>query len=104
MDDDQHTTVIVEAVNVTRDGMYRSVEEFDQKNQDARLPIRTETSPDKDHGNTSLQKLGVSKKSSTRKKRKKRNFRYESKTERALTRRKEKSSNHAKAKARKRQL
>ncbi|KAL9610895.1 MAG: hypothetical protein Q9167_004436 [Letrouitia subvulpina] len=103
-DQDRHTTVIIEAVDVSREGLQS-------------LQSDHETSSEKEEDEEVNRNIGgaANKVSNTLKKtgvsnvptkvnglpRRKKKFRYEGKVERKLTRLKEKASNRAKAKARK---
>lgn len=95
VDDDLHTTVTVEAVEVLREGL-RTLTEKDERNgtesdtPTARAPLTTDQ-----------RKKRVWTKERPGGPKKKIKFRYESKAERKSTRYKERSGNKAKAKARK---
>ena len=105
MDEDRFTTVTVEAVDVSKDGLQKAV----QEEEDGSEAIDTHRSEREPPESTASQGRTGSEKgkriwtkeppSGPRKKRKK--FRYETKTERKATRYKEKSGNKAKARARK---
>ena len=100
IDEDRHTTVTIEAVDVTRDGLQKVVEDDIESGED-------------DHGSGEEVTRKVDGKSEAKAKRvwtkerpggpkkKKKKFRYESRAERKVTRHKERSGNKAKAKARK---
>ena len=104
VDDDRFTSITIEAVDVSRDGL-RKVEqqaETDSLTLEAEAPGGTggdsarevQTGPEKGKRIwTKDQAKGI--------KKKKKKFKYESKAERKVTRHKEKSGNRASAKARK---
>lgn len=105
MDEDRFTTVTVEAVDVSKDGLQKAIGDEGSENRG----LDTER-PDKDpQRRTSLQGSagsGKEKRIWTREppsgpKKRKRKFRYESKAERKATRFKERSGNKAKSRARK---
>ena len=86
IDEDRYTTVTVEAVGVSKEGLTKIGEE-DSSDETAEVdprPVEKETS----------------KKKVWPKKEKKKKFRYESKSERKLTRGKQKAGNKARADAR----
>lgn len=105
MDEDRFTTVTVEAVDVSKDGLQRAVQDEDNKS----VASGTDTPDGESHGTTALQGRTGSEKgkriwtkeppSGPRKRKKK--FRYENKAERKATRYKERYGNKAKARARK---
>ena len=106
-DHDKHTTVVVEAVGVTRDGLHRlNGSESEEADMLEKLPRITGGHDGKDSDNVPIAADRASKRiwskekpKATKKKRK--NFRYESKGERKITRQKERSGGKAKAKSRK---
>jgi ribosomal RNA-processing protein 17 len=88
VDEDRYTTVTVEAVDVSKEGLQKVVDEDDS---DAEAPTLVEAKDDKaDDG-----------KKKWPKKPRKKKLRYESKVERKLTRAKQKSNNNKRADARK---
>ena len=105
IDENKYTTVMVEAVNVSKEGLHKAVEEAEDDPEDGlgigQEGTKAESSP---HEGTSLAQVGKRKWTKERppgpKKRKKK-FHYESKADRKTTRHKERSGNRAKAKARK---
>lgn len=103
VDEDRYITVTVEAMEVSRDGLHKSITD-EQENQAHTTtgPVEGETtnSDTKEWQDSKQGKRLRTKEPSGPKKRKKR-FRYESKAERKLNRYKERSGNKAKAKARK---
>lgn len=100
VDEDRFTTVTVEAVDVSRDGLRKVVQEDESENPD-----------DLEHGNTpSTNGVEEAQKGRLRrvkeqpggvKKKKKKKFRYETKAERQVTRHKERLGNKKQAIARK---
>lgn len=105
IDDDRFTTVTVEAVEVSKDGLHRSAQENEEDSEssgagDAHSGQRGSSAGQQRVGSETAKRTwtkgppkGV--------KKKKPKFRYESKAERKLTRHKERSGNRTKAKARK---
>ena len=105
MDEDRFTTVTVEAVHISKDGLQKAVQE-EEDGSDVADTNRSDMEPPEStasQGRTGSEKgkrvWTKEPPSGPRKKRKK--FRYESKAERKATRYKEKSGNKAKARARK---
>lgn len=105
IDEYKYTTVTVEAVDVSREGLHKVVGEAEDDLEDG-LGIGQEGTKTESFSRegTSLAQVGKRKWTKERppgpKKRKKK-FRYESKADRKTTRHKERSGNRAKAKARK---
>lgn len=95
-DDDRYTTVTVESVQVSRDGLHKLTQEGerDEIESDTHTVSRAPPSTDQ-HGKRIWTK---DRHGGPRKKKK---FRYESKAERKATRYKERLGNKSKAKARK---
>lgn len=105
LDEERHTTVTIETVEVTRDGLRRNrddIEDDDDKNGEEKTQdyeaMRSTQSTGKSDGK---KHLPWSKDKPARPKTKKKKFRYESKADRKTTRAKERSGNKAHAKARK---
>ena len=102
VDEDRHTTVTIEAVDVTRDGLHKVMDEGSEEDIEDKRVVDIETS----QGSNGKFKKKTKPVSTTNrpgeqiKKRKK--FRYESKADRKVTRHKERSNNKARAMARKR--
>ncbi|CAD6587913.1 MAG: pre-60S ribosomal particles component [Alectoria sarmentosa] len=105
MDEDRFTTVTVEAVDVSKDGLQKAVQ--DEENESEALGTDR---PDRDpQSSSALQgrtgsgkgKRIWTKETPTGPKKRKKKFRYENKAERKATRYKERSGNKAKARARK---
>ena len=86
VDEDRYTTVTIEAVDVSKDGLHRIVDDVDSE-------------PTEDVVVKPGEKDSQGKKKWP-KKEKKRKFRYESKAERKVTRSKQKAGNKAKADSR----
>lgn len=105
IDEDRHTTVTVEAVDVTKDGLHKVAVEkedgdgSDEVQEDRRTSSNAEAGP----GGRKTQngKRVWTKERPAGPKKKKKKFRYESKAERKVTRHKERSGGRAQAKARK---
>lgn len=101
-DEDKHTTVTIEAVNVTRDGLQKVVDveggEIDGDNGSLSHG-RVSVGQPLGRGTSTSKRVWTKERPGAPKKKKK--FRYESKAERKVTRYKERSGNKAKAKARK---
>jgi ribosomal RNA-processing protein 17 len=91
IDEDRYTTVTVEAVDVSKEGLHKIAEDEDGEEDDSREP-KTPAEP------TEV-KTGASRKVWP-KKTKKKKFRYESKAERKITKGKQKAGNKVKADAR----
>jgi ribosomal RNA-processing protein 17 len=91
IDEDRYTTVTVEAVDVTKEGLQRVADEDDSNDEEAEEQ-RKQKAAEVDAG-SSTKKVWP-------KKEKKKQFRYESKAERKVTRGKQKASNKSKANAR----
>ena len=105
MDEDRFTTVTVEAVDVSKDGLQKAVQEEEDGSEalDTTRVYREPPEPTASQGRTGSEKgkrIWTKEPPSGPRKRKKK-FRYETKTERKATRYKEKSGNKAKARARK---
>lgn len=107
IDEDRFTTVTVEAVEVSKDGLHRMAEDAEddeETNEDSGV-----READKRISSTSVSnnkaKMGNKKRVWAKErpigpKKKKKKFKYESKADRKVTRHKEKSKSKAKAKAR----
>lgn len=104
VDEDRYTTVTVEAVDVSRDGLHKTHMDYEE-NQATSLegPIKGETakSGTKEWRDAKQEKSLRTKEPPNGSKKRKKKFRYESKAERKANRYKERSGNKAKAKARK---
>ena len=105
MDEDRFTTVTVEAVDVSKDGLQKVLQEEEDESE-AVNTVRSDREPPESRASQGRTRSEKGKRiwtkeppSGPRKKRKK--FRYETKAERKATRYKEKSGNKAKARARK---
>ena len=104
VDDDRFTTVTVEAVDVSKDGLQKVRAERGQDSDASEVeepeenPIAASVGQVADSGKV---KRTWSKDSPRGAKKKKKRFRYESKAERKVTRFKERSGNKARAKERK---
>lgn len=90
IDEDRYTTVTVEAVDVSKDGLQKHVDE-DSSEEAAAAKKKKYDPPAEEKGK---EKKVWPKKDKTKK------FRYESKAERRMTRGKQKAGNKAKAEAR----
>lgn len=91
IDEDRYTTVTVEAVDVTKEGLQKVVDEEDSEAEKSEAKRKYESVADTSES---------SKKKVWPKKQPKKKFRYESKAERKVTRGKQKAGNKAKADAR----
>lgn len=104
-DDDKHTTVVVEAVGVTRDGLHKLPTEPDSEvessNQARKHTTESMIEPTEATLADSTGKRAKTLAYLKGPKKRKKKFRYESKVERKETRQKEKSGYKAKAKSRK---
>ena len=104
-DEDRHTTVTIEAVNVTKKGLQKAIaaQGSDEDEIEDGLDTVDVDAADKsiETGTTTKTKRIWTKERPGGPKKKKNKFRYESKAERKATRYKERSGNKAKAKARK---
>lgn len=105
MDEDRYTSVTVEAVNVTREGLHNVVNEVEQGNEERTVLdvgglVSGISSKGLNNENTRPGKQAWTKDPPDGMKKKKK-FRYESKAERKITRHKERLGNQSKAKARK---
>ena len=106
IDEDRFTTVTVEAVDISKDGLQKAVqdEENESETSDKDVPDGRPRKSMALQGRTGSEKgkrTWTKEPPSGPKKKRKQKFRYESKAERKVTRYKEKSGNKAKAKARK---
>ncbi|MCJ1414699.1 hypothetical protein MMC32_001026 [Xylographa parallela] len=102
-DEDRHTTVTIEAVNVTKEGLQKAVtdrasEDGIEDGLDIAMGNALDESAEK---GTPIKSKRVWTKERPGGPKKKKKFRYESKADRKATRHKERSGNTAKAKARK---
>lgn len=96
VDEDRYTTVTVEAVQVSRDGLHKITQEDETDSKGSDTPTAARAPPSTNqHG----KRIWTKERPGGPKKKKK--FRYESKAERKVTRYKERSGNKSKAKARK---
>ncbi|KAK5050805.1 hypothetical protein LTR84_003364 [Exophiala bonariae] len=97
IDEDKYTTVTVEAMDVSRDGLFKAEQEDAKGDEEGSADRPAElTTEQKRKWTKDKPKDGAHKV-----KKKKRNFRYESKAERKATRSKERSKNHKQARERK---
>lgn len=102
-DEGRFTTVTVEAVDVSRDGLRKAIQDGIEEKEDSG-PDLPNTSPGRasQQGSVGQEKAKRiwTKEPPSGLKKKKKKFRYESKAERKITRHKERSGNKSKAKAR----
>ena len=104
VDEDRYTTVTVEAVDVTRDGLQKTITDYEETQATAiEDPVEGETTKSgaKEWQDTKQENRLRRKEPPSGPKKRKKKFRYESKAERKVSRYKERSGNKAKAKARK---
>ncbi|KAL8795754.1 MAG: hypothetical protein Q9195_001806 [Heterodermia aff. obscurata] len=99
-DEDRYTTVTVEAVEVSRDGLYKTPEDEVLESDGEGAQVISPQSRSEARGRASGGTPQLSKARSLDLKRKKRKFKYESKAERKMTRHKERTKNSARAKDR----
>jgi ribosomal RNA-processing protein 17 len=97
IDEDKYTTVTVEAMDVTREGLFKAEQEEAKEDEKQAADTSEEPTADKKRKWTKDKPKDAGHKT----KKKKRNFRYESKAERKATRSKERSKNHKQARERK---
>lgn len=105
IDEDRHTTVTIEAVDVTKDGLHKVAIEKEDGDEPDEVQRETKSSTNGGTG-PEVQKTRNGKRIWTKErpggpKKKKKKFRYESKAERKVTRYKERSGSRTKAKERK---
>ena len=101
VDDDRFTTVTVEAVNVSRDGLHKVAGDDDESGASGTEGADEEPPGDRRPTGSQNGKRTWTEKPPNGPKKKKKKFKYESKAERNVTRYKERSGNREKAKARK---
>ena len=101
LEEDLHTTVTVEAVDVSRDGLHRSHEDGSDVEDDEAMTKRFPKDKSVRGDAVSNGQRTVSKTKPSGPKKKKKKFRYESKAERKITKHKERSKNSAQARDRK---
>ena len=101
VDDDRFTTVTVEAVDVSRDGLHKVAGEDDEIGASATEGPDEEPPGDRKPTGSQKGKRTWTKEPPNGPKKKKKKFKYESKAERKFTRYKERSGNRDRAKARK---
>lgn len=97
MDEDRFTTVTVEAVDVSKDGLHKVVQEDENREDESKTSVVDTVVPNAGRDGKRIwtkERPGGPKK-------KKKKFRYESKADRKMTRHKERLGNKLKAKARK---
>lgn len=102
VDEDRLTTVTVEAVEVSRDGLHRIFDEDEQgfrKMDGPEIDDASFSTTGKEKAKNGMKRIWT-KERPGEKRRKKKKFKYESKAERKVTRYKERSGNKAKAKSR----
>jgi ribosomal RNA-processing protein 17 len=101
IDEDRYTTVTVEAMDLTKDGLHRAAKEAEENSFKEGKLDGTNTVPTQKQGKRIWTKGKPEKEGQASKaKRKRKKFRYENKTERRMTRFKEKAKNSKQAKAR----
>ena len=100
IDEDRYTTVTIEVVDVTREGIHKVADET--LDEEGKVPVVEEKATQINRNSVKPQSKRLwTKERPGGLKKKKKKFRYESKAERKVTRYKERSGNRAKAKARK---
>ncbi|KAL8767525.1 MAG: hypothetical protein Q9203_006073 [Teloschistes exilis] len=100
VDEDRHTVVTVETVDVSRDGLHKIEDGFEGKDDSRAAHDNSRTEPKVAVNGRMGKGPRASQKPEQQPKKRKKKFRYESKAERKATRFKEKSGSKAKAKAR----
>ena len=104
VDEDRYTTVTVKAVDVSRDGLHKTITDYKVNQATAtEYPDKGEITKTgtKEWQNTKQENRLRRKEPPSGPMKRKKKFRYESKAERKVSRYKERSGNKAKAKARK---
>ncbi|EER25926.1 hypothetical protein CPC735_043700 [Coccidioides posadasii C735 delta SOWgp] len=96
IDENKYTTVTVEDMDPSKEGMYKAAESIDGVDEDEESPKTTGAVTKTPEKQTST----GNDRSQAKKKKKKRKFRYESHAERKITRMKERMGNRKQAKAR----
>ena len=101
-DEDRHTTVTIEAVDVTREGLQKVTVDNEESGDENSVQRgkKIPNSQAEEGGITKTKRIWTKERPGGPKK-KKQKFKYETKAERKVTRHKERSGNKAKAKARK---
>lgn len=97
IDEDKYTTVTVEAMDVTREGLFKAEQDEAKPSEEGDADRSVEPASEKKRKWTK----DKPKDGAHKVKKKKRNFRYESKAERKATKSKERSKNHKQARERK---
>lgn len=100
VDEDRHTVVTVETVDVSRDGLHKREDGSDGEDDSRAAPDDSTAEPKVTANGRVGKGPRASQKPEQQPKKRKKKFRYESKAERKTTRFKEKSGGKAKAKAR----
>ncbi|KIV78474.1 hypothetical protein PV11_10189 [Exophiala sideris] len=102
IDEDKYTTVTVEAMDVSREGLFKAEQdESEEKGQSKEADDSKQPDPASEKKKKRTWAKDKPKDSTDKPRRKKkRNFRYENKTERKMSRSKEKSRNHKQARER----
>ncbi|KAL8660175.1 MAG: hypothetical protein Q9202_006771 [Teloschistes flavicans] len=100
VDEDRHTVVTVETVDVSREGLHKREDDSDREDNSHAAPDNSRMEPQATMNGRVGKGPGASRKPEQQPKKRKKKFRYESKAERKVTRFKEKSGSKAKAKAR----
>ncbi len=93
IDEDRYTTVTIEAVDISKDGLHKVLQEAGGAGDGSNLPAPCRVA-------TGVKRVWTKERPGGPKKKKKK-FKYESRAERKVTRYKERSGNKSKAKARK---
>jgi len=100
IDEDRYTTVTVESIDVTKDGVQKSADVDSEEEEEEAVDGDDAVKGKRKRGDASGNGSTAKEKPSAKPKKKKKKFRYLSKLERKATRLKERSGNRAKAKAR----
>ncbi|EXJ64820.1 hypothetical protein A1O7_01158 [Cladophialophora yegresii CBS 114405] len=100
VDEEKYTTVTVEALDVSKEGLFRAQQESDEHNSDDNGVTPTSTNGGASSGKEKRPWTKEKPKDGVKKRKKKRNFRYEGKAERKEARAKQKSRNSRQARER----
>ncbi|KAL8713561.1 MAG: hypothetical protein Q9220_002423 [cf. Caloplaca sp. 1 TL-2023] len=100
LDEDRHTIVTVEAVNVSRDGLQKTQDGAEEETVASTQIDEREVSAGNPKQKEPKGRRAVTKRTTSEQPKRKKKFRYESKAERKMTRAKQKMGSSAKAKAR----
>ncbi|OCT46488.1 protein required for cell viability Rrp17 [Cladophialophora carrionii] len=100
VDEEKYTTVTVEALDVSKEGLFRAQQDSDKHDPDNAQETSTATNEGTSSGKQKRPWTKEKPKDGVKKRKKKRNFRYEGKAERKEARAKQKSRNSRQARER----